>query len=186
MPRELRQLRNETSTNVQGNIILKVEVFPVAFARANPMEHLAPPKKTQARTGGNHRPYPQLPPPPLPPPPPPPPAQFEMRVVIWEAKDVATKDGNQSDVFITIQPRGEAEYLTLTLALTLTLTLTLTLPGEAEYEKQSTDTHWFSTGDAEFNWRMIWPIFLPEKVPRLFIQVRRPSPSPYPSPSPSP
>ena len=60
MPRELRQLRNETSTNVQGNIILKVEVFPVAFARANPMEHLAPPKKTQVRTGGNHRPYPQL------------------------------------------------------------------------------------------------------------------------------
>ena len=78
-----------------------------------------------------------------------------MRVVVWEAKDVATKDGNQSDVFITIQPRGEAEY-----------------------EKQSTDTHWFSTGDAEFNWRMIWPIFLPEKVPRLFMQVRRPSPSP--------
>ena len=60
MPRELRQLRNETSTNVQGNIILKIEVFPVAFARANPMEHLAPPKKTQVRTGGNHRPYPQL------------------------------------------------------------------------------------------------------------------------------
>ena len=43
-----------------------------------------------------------------------------MRVIIWEAKDVATKDGNQSDVFVTIQPRGEAEYLTLTLTLTLT------------------------------------------------------------------
>ena len=71
-----------------------------------------------------------------------------MRVVVWEAKDVATKDGNQSDVFITIQPRGEAEY-----------------------EKQSTDTHWFSTGDAEFNWRMTWPVFLPEKAPRLFMQV---------------
>ena len=91
MPRELRQLTNETSSNVQGNIIMKLEIFPVGFARANPMEQLAPPKKTQ----------------------------FELRVVIWEAKDVATKDGGQSDVFVTIQPRGEAEY-----------------------EKQSTDTHW--------------------------------------------
>ena len=80
--------------------------------------------------------------------PPPPPTQFEMRVVIWEAKDVATKDGNQSDVFITIQPRGEDDY-----------------------EKQSTDTHYYSPGDAEFNWRMTWPVFLPEKAPRLFMQV---------------
>ena len=35
--------------------------------------------------------------------------QFELRVIVWEAKDVATKDGGQSDVFITIQPRGENE-----------------------------------------------------------------------------
>ena len=55
------------------------------------MEALAPPKKTQ----------------------------FELRVVIWEAKDVVPKDGNMSDVFVTFQPRVEAEY-----------------------EKQSTDTHW--------------------------------------------
>ena len=33
MPRELRQLRNETSTNVQGNIILKVESFLSPRAR---------------------------------------------------------------------------------------------------------------------------------------------------------
>ena len=36
----------------------------------------------------------------------------------------------------------------------------------------------FSTGEAEFNWRMIWPIFLPEKVPRLFMQARIPPTSP--------
>ena len=74
--------------------------------------------------------------------------QFELRVIVWEAKDVATKDGGQSDVFITIQPRGEDDY-----------------------EKQSTDTHYYSPGDAEFNWRMTWPVFLPEKAPRLFMQV---------------
>ena len=34
---------------------------------------------------------------------------MELRVIVWEAKDVATKDGGQSDVFITIQPRGENE-----------------------------------------------------------------------------
>ena len=33
MPRELRQLTNEVSTNVQGNIIMKVQIFPVAWAR---------------------------------------------------------------------------------------------------------------------------------------------------------
>ena len=120
VPRELRQLFTEASTNVQGNIIFKLQIFPAKFAKANPMEGLAPPKKTP----------------------------MELRVVVWEAKDVATKDGGRSDVFITIQPRGESEY-----------------------EKQSTDTHWFSTGEAEFNWRMIWPVFLPEKVPRLFMQV---------------
>ena len=95
-------------------------VSPLRFALQNPMTKLAPPAKEQ----------------------------FELRLIVWEARDVAMKDGGQSDVFITVKPRGDSEY-----------------------EKQSTDTHWFSTGDAEFNWRMIWPVFLPERVPRLFMQV---------------
>ena len=36
-------------------------------------------------------------------------------------------------------------------------------------DKQSTDTHYYSSGDAEFNWRMIWPGVLPEALPRLFL-----------------
>ena len=36
---------------------------------------------------------------------------------------------------------------------------------------QKTDVHWRSPGDAEFNWRMVWPIFLPERSPRLFLQI---------------
>ena len=120
LPRELRQLFTTASTMPQGNVILRVEILPLQFAKMNPMAALAPPAKKQ----------------------------FQLRLVVWEAKDVAMKDSGQSDVFVTIKPRGESDY-----------------------ERQSTDTHWFSTGDAEFNWRMIWEVFLPEKVPRLFIQV---------------
>ena len=36
---------------------------------------------------------------------------------------------------------------------------------------QKTDIHWRSPGDAEFNWRMVWPMALPEKAPRLFVQI---------------
>ena len=80
---------------------------------------------------------------------------YEVRLVLWKTRDV--------------QPQEDDPTGLIDLFLEASLG-----PGK----KQSTDTHWFSTGDAEFNWRMIWPIFLPEKVPRLFIQVRRPSPSP--------
>lgn len=55
-----------------------------------------------------------------------------------------------SDVYCTITPRGS---------------------GTSDYEMQKTDTHFFSKGDAEFNWRMIWPVFLPENKLRLFLQV---------------
>ena len=120
LPRELRQLFTPASTNAQGDVIMRVEILPMAFAKMNPMVALAPPAKKQ----------------------------YQLRLVVWEAKDVAMKDSGQSDVFITVKPRGDSDY-----------------------ERQSTDTHWFSTGAAEFNWRMIWPVFLPEEVPRLFMQV---------------
>ena len=53
-----------------------------------------------------------------------------------------------SDVFVTIRPIGREQY-----------------------SEQKTDVHYRSPGDAEFNWRMVWPIALPEKMPRLFLQV---------------
>ena len=56
--------------------------------------------------------------------------------------------GGTSDVFITIKPIGREQY-----------------------SEQKTDIHHRSPGDAEFNWRMVWPIALPEKAPRLFLQV---------------
>ena len=76
---------------------------------------------------------------------------YELRLVVWDASDVSARDemSGTSDVFVTVQPLG----------------------GTGDYEKMYTDTHPFSTGDAHFNWRMVWPVFLPEKQPRLFIQV---------------
>ena len=34
--------------------------------------------------------------------------QYELRLIVWEARDVAVKDEatGQSDVFVTAQPRG--------------------------------------------------------------------------------
>lgn len=79
---------------------------------------------------------------------------FELRVIVWDAVDVKAKDeaffggGGTSDVFVTVQPIGSQPY-----------------------NMQKTDVHWRSPGDAEFNWRMVWPIALPEKAPRLFLQI---------------
>ena len=79
---------------------------------------------------------------------------FELRVIVWDAVDVKAKDeaffggGGTSDVFITCQPIGKEPY-----------------------NMQKTDVHWRSPGDAEFNWRMVWPMALPEKSPRLFVQI---------------
>jgi hypothetical protein len=56
--------------------------------------------------------------------------------------------GGTSDVFITIQPIGRETY-----------------------NMQKTDVHNRSPGDAEFNWRMCWPMLLPERAPKLFLQV---------------
>jgi hypothetical protein len=79
---------------------------------------------------------------------------FDLRVVVWDATDVKAKDesffggAGTSDVFITIKPIGRESY-----------------------NEQKTDVHNRSPGDAEFNWRMCWPMALPEKAPRLFIQM---------------
>jgi len=79
---------------------------------------------------------------------------FELRVIVWDAVDVKARDeswfggGGTSDVFIAVTPIGNQPYV-----------------------MRRTDTHNNSPGDAEFNWRMVWQMALPEKSPRLFIQV---------------
>jgi len=126
LPRETRILEKPADASPQGAVTLKVDILDRKYALANPMEELLPPQRDM----------------------------YELRVIVWEATEVALKDDSmfggegKSDVFVSITPRG----------------------GE-EYEQQKSDTHFFSTGDAEFNWRMVWPIALPEKSPRLFLQV---------------
>ena len=127
IPKETRALSAPGSTRAtQGEIVLKVEILERKVALASPMVEL------------------ELPPKDL----------YELRIIIWEARGVVAKDmlTKQSDVFVTVQPRGSA--------------------GDgSDYENQKTDVHPYSTGDAEFNWRMVWPVALPEKVPRLLLQV---------------
>jgi len=126
LPRETRILEKPQDNSAQGAITLKVDILDRKWAAANPLEELLPPQRDW----------------------------YELRIIVWEATEVALKDDSmfggegKSDVFCSITPRGSEEY-----------------------EQQRTDTHFFSTGDAEFNWRMVWPIALPEKSPRLFLQV---------------
>lgn len=120
--KETRTLMNPTSRLEQGTIVLKVEILERRAAVSHPMIELIPPVREA----------------------------YELRVVVWDAKDIVPTDTatGTADVRVSLQPRGSS----------------------GDYEKQSTDVHMFSSGDAHFNWRMVWPVFLPEKTPRLFVQ----------------
>jgi len=77
---------------------------------------------------------------------PPAPRNFELRLVVWNTKDVAFRDKNMSDIFLVCYIEG--------------------------IEPQKTDIHWRSeNGEGMFNWRMVFPITLPFKNPRLKIQI---------------
>ena len=78
--------------------------------------------------------------------------EYEVRVIVWEARAVATaapKAGKH--VSVRVQPRGK-------------------VPGN--YQAQQTDEGPCNAkGDAEFNWRMLWPMSVLEKAPSLYIAV---------------
>ena len=84
LPKETRTLTNPGTATSQGAVVLRVEILEHKFALAHPMKELTPPVKEQ----------------------------FGLRLVVWEARDVAItdEDTGQSDIFITLQPRGEADY----------------------------------------------------------------------------
>jgi hypothetical protein len=73
--------------------------------------------------------------------------EYELRVIVWEARAVTTappKAGKH--VFVRVQPRGK-------------------VPGN--YAMQRTDDGPCNAkGDAEFNWRMRWPMSAMEKAGR--------------------
>ncbi|KAJ5071996.1 c2 calcium-dependent membrane targeting [Anaeramoeba ignava] len=71
---------------------------------------------------------------------------FEIRAVAWNTKDVVFKDKNMSDIFVTCQLN--------------------------EGKRQRSDIHWRSTdGKGSFNWRFVFPVVLPNRVPRIKFQL---------------
>eukprot|EP00697_Spironema_sp_BW2_P013452 gnl/Spiro4/3543_TR1735_c0_g1_i1.p1 gnl/Spiro4/3543_TR1735_c0_g1~~gnl/Spiro4/3543_TR1735_c0_g1_i1.p1 ORF type:complete len:286 (+),score=-21.90 gnl/Spiro4/3543_TR1735_c0_g1_i1:80-859(+) len=122
-PIERRSLWNPASKNPQGLVKMWVEILTPDEANNIPILNIAPPK----------------------------PEEYELRVIVWDMKDVAFRDdlplvGKMSDVFVSVQPEG--------------------------HKPLCTDIHWRSDGNANFNWRMIWNIPLPnqENFHRLRIQ----------------
>jgi hypothetical protein len=75
------------------------------------------------------------------------PMKCELRLIIWSTKEVVFKDKNMSDIFV----RCFAEW---------------------SGEKQQTDVHWRSkNGKGEFNWRILFKLEIPCKIPRIKLQI---------------
>jgi len=117
-PIEYRTLWNPCSSNPQGQLKLWVDIMTPSEAAKTPKEDISPPE----------------------------PLNCELRLIIWQARNVVFKDAKMSDIFVTAAPDDQ--------------------------KPQSTDVHYRSEdGKGSFNWRMKFPITLPVKTPRLKIQV---------------
>jgi hypothetical protein len=118
-PVELRPLWHPTSSIPQGHLEMWVDIFTEEEARMSPPIIIGPP----------------------------PALNFELRVVVWDTKDVAFRDEKMSDVYIVayVHPSNP----------------------------QKSDVHYRCTdGKALFNWRFVFPIGLPTKTgPRLTVQM---------------
>eukprot|EP01122_Echinamoeba_exundans_P013557 TRINITY_DN5939_c0_g1_i1.p1 TRINITY_DN5939_c0_g1~~TRINITY_DN5939_c0_g1_i1.p1 ORF type:complete len:1400 (-),score=332.16 TRINITY_DN5939_c0_g1_i1:124-4323(-) len=123
-PIERRQLRHPSSKHPQGFLDMFIDIMTPEEARRKPQEDLRPPRSKQ---------------------------QWELRVVVWNTKDVKPRDNytKESDIFVSGKPSADG------------------------CDVQVTDVHWRSdNGEGMFNWRFVWPnIVLPSKNPRFVIQV---------------
>eukprot|EP00743_Colponemidia_sp_Colp-15_P011268 GILK01012542.1.p1 GENE.GILK01012542.1~~GILK01012542.1.p1 ORF type:complete len:1447 (-),score=299.86 GILK01012542.1:238-4578(-) len=117
-PVEHRPLFCPTSKNPQGKLELWVDIMPEAEARRVPMLNITPP----------------------------PPEPWELRVIVWQTKDVVPKDTitDQNDLFMRCWMEGS--------------------------EKQDTDIHWRCERRGSFNWRLKFDLMLPMKFPRFYLQ----------------
>jgi len=117
-PIEVRTLWHPLSSNAQGQLEMWLEIMTPQQAATTPRVDISPPA----------------------------PRNFEMRVIIWNTKDVAFRDAKMSDIFVVAYPQG--------------------------IDPQKTDIHWRSeNGEGMFNWRMVFPITLPFKTPRFKVQL---------------
>eukprot|EP01091_Cochliopodium_minus_P000588 TRINITY_DN10526_c0_g1_i1.p1 TRINITY_DN10526_c0_g1~~TRINITY_DN10526_c0_g1_i1.p1 ORF type:complete len:683 (-),score=269.35 TRINITY_DN10526_c0_g1_i1:77-2125(-) len=124
-PIESRTLWNPSSSNPQGKLTMWVDILTQEQAQQNPLVNILPP----------------------------PPQVFEVRLIIWDTKDVAFRDeknlisNKMSDVFISAYIEGVSK-------------------------PQKTDIHWrCEDGKALFNWRMVFRMTLPTAHPRLKVQM---------------
>jgi len=115
---EYRTLWNPSSTNPQGQLKIWIDIMTMEEASKNPPENISPPL----------------------------PLEYELRVIVWEASNVAFKDKHMSDIFVSGYPEKQ--------------------------KPQLTDTHWRSEdGHGSWNWRMKFPIIIPCPIPRFKLQV---------------
>lgn len=123
-PVEFRELYHPQKKQCQGIIELWTEIFPEDQARKMPFSKI----KTETSQ------------------------VYEIRVVIWETRDVPLVDGGKVDIFIkcTFDPTGWVE----------------------DEVTKETDTHRNSKdGHGQFNWRMKFHLKTPCEFPRLKFQV---------------
>jgi len=121
-PIEWRTLHNPTSSAGQGKLELWVDIMDTNQAKTEPLINISPP--------------------PL--------ENWELRLIIWECKEVSIKDliTNQNDLYVT----GRID-----------------IPG---LRSQRTDTHLRSKkGKGSWNWRFKFPLQIPLKQPRISLQI---------------
>jgi len=114
-PLEERTLWNPRSQASYGKLRLWVDLFNQDEARNLPMTDISLPPKEK----------------------------FEMRLIVWKAKDVVIKDEltDQNDLRVTCKLKLD------------------------EWQEQETDTHWRAKfGKGSWNWRCVYPVELPIDV----------------------
>eukprot|EP00475_Leptophrys_vorax_P037444 TRINITY_DN645_c0_g2_i3.p1 TRINITY_DN645_c0_g2~~TRINITY_DN645_c0_g2_i3.p1 ORF type:complete len:555 (+),score=164.61 TRINITY_DN645_c0_g2_i3:318-1982(+) len=121
-PIEWRTIYNPSSSMSQGILEMWVDIYDSADAKKYPMVNISPPPREE----------------------------WELRVIIWQCKEVTIKDEltQQNDLYITGL---------------------LDTPGQ---KRKKTDVHLRSKkGKGSFNWRMKFPVQLPMKLAHFSIQI---------------
>jgi len=120
IPVEFRELLHPAKSQAQGIVELWVEILKQDDAHKIPYQKLTTIKKEI----------------------------YEIRLIIWETRDVPLVDGDKVDIFVkvTFDPTGRP----------------------SESVTKQTDTHYSSrTGWGQFNWRMKFDLEVPCDYPRI-------------------
>jgi len=124
LPVEFRELSHPDKKQSQGIIEMWAEIFPEKESKLHPPSVIKPPARDI----------------------------YEIRLIVWETKDIVLADGDHVDIYIKVMfnPNGWSQ----------------------EEISKATDIHYNSQdGRGEFNYRMKFPLELPCEFPRLKIQV---------------